>query len=86
MALNVDGAAEAARIDAELHDAGEPIGALDTLVAGVVREAGGIVVTHDDHFERVDDRDVVRYDEWRGRLAPLSPRCCPFYMYIRSSG
>lgn len=61
--LTVDGAAEAARIDAELHGAGEPLGALDTLIAGTVREAGGAVVTHDDHFERVDDLDVVRYDE-----------------------
>ncbi|WP_207591695.1 PIN domain-containing protein [Halomontanus rarus] len=56
--VTVDGVAEAARIDGELHDAGEPIGALDTLIAGVVRDAGGTVVTRDDHFERVDGLDV----------------------------
>ncbi|MEY7850468.1 type II toxin-antitoxin system VapC family toxin [Natrarchaeobius sp. A-rgal3] len=56
--LTIDGAAEAAKIDWELHSAGEPIGPLDTLIAGVVREAGGTVVTRDDHFERVDGLDV----------------------------
>ncbi|WP_217350866.1 type II toxin-antitoxin system VapC family toxin [Salinadaptatus halalkaliphilus] len=59
VSLTVDGAAEAARIDSELHSAGEPIGPLDTLIAGVVREAGGTVVTRDEHFERVDDLDVA---------------------------
>lgn len=61
--VTVDGAAEAARIDAELHAGGEPIGALDTLIAGVVRDVDGTVVTRDDHFERVADLDVVRYDQ-----------------------
>lgn len=51
--LTIGGAAEAAKIDEELHSSGEPIGPLDTLIAGVVREAGGTVVTRDDHFERV---------------------------------
>lgn len=59
----VSGAAEGARIDRELHEAGEPIGALDTLIAGIVRDAGGTVVTADAHFERVEGLDVVRYDE-----------------------
>lgn len=61
--LTVGGAAEAARVDRELHDVGEPIGALDTLIAGVVRDAGGTMVTADPHFERVDGLDVLRYDE-----------------------
>lgn len=61
--LTVGNAAEAARVDRELHDAGEPIGALDTLIAGVIRDAGGTVVTSDADFERVDGLDVLRYDE-----------------------
>lgn len=63
ISLSTRGAAEAARIDAELHERGEPIGALDTLIAGVVRDAGGTVVTNDEHFDRVDGLDVERYDE-----------------------
>ena len=62
VALSVGAAAEAARIDAELHDSGTAIGSLDTLIAGVVRDAGGSIVTRDDHFERVDGLTVVRYD------------------------
>lgn len=61
IALSAAGAAEAALVDAELHDRGEPIGALDTLIAGVVRDAGGTVVTADDHFDRVADLDVEHY-------------------------
>lgn len=56
--LTFGSAAEAARIDAELHGNGEPIGSLDTLIAGVARDAGATVVTRDSHFDRVDDLDV----------------------------
>lgn len=61
--LTVDSAAEAARIDAELHSDGTPIGALDTLIAGVVRETGGTIVTADSHFDQVDDLATVNYRE-----------------------
>lgn len=40
----------------------EPIGPLDTLIAGVVRDAGGTVVTRDDHFERVPELAVELLD------------------------
>jgi predicted nucleic acid-binding protein len=63
--LTAEGAAEAAIIDAELQAAGTPIGAMDTLIAGVVREAGATLVTADDHFERVDGVSVVDYRETR---------------------
>jgi len=53
--------AEAARVDEELRGEGTPIGAMDTLIAGIVRERGGTVVTADDHFERVDGLEVHRY-------------------------
>jgi predicted nucleic acid-binding protein len=59
--LSAAGAAEAALVEAELRDAGTPIGSLDTLIAGMVREAGGTVVTGDDHFERVAGLGVERY-------------------------
>jgi len=38
----------------ELHANGTPIGSLDILVAGVVREAGGTLVTAGGHFDHVD--------------------------------
>jgi predicted nucleic acid-binding protein len=61
--LTVDGAAEAALVDTELWTAGSPIGAMDTLIAGIVREAGATLVTSDRHFRRVDALDVVDYRE-----------------------
>lgn len=62
LALTAGGAAETARVDAELHERGEPIGPLDTLIAGIVREAGGTIVTGDAHFERVAGLSVEHYD------------------------
>ena len=59
--LSVDGAAEAALISAELRDAGEAIGPMDTLIAGIVRNTGATIVTADDHFERIDGLDVRHY-------------------------
>lgn len=65
--LTVDGAGEAALVDAELRAAGTPIGAMDTLIAGVVREAGGTLVTADEDFARVSGLDVRDYrDEENG--------------------
>ncbi|KXB02453.1 twitching motility protein PilT [candidate division MSBL1 archaeon SCGC-AAA261F17] len=61
--LTIEGAAEAALIDAELHKAGEPIGPLDTLIAGIAREKSATLVTRDPHFERISNLDVLRYDE-----------------------
>lgn len=58
VALTIGAAANAARIDAELHSNGEPMGSLDTLIAGVARDAGATVVTRDAHFERVANLDV----------------------------
>ena len=60
--LDVDGAAEAARIDAKLHGEGRPIGALDTLIAGMVRAADGELVTADPHFEAVAGLAVSGYE------------------------
>ncbi|MBX0286817.1 PIN domain-containing protein [Haloarcula salinisoli] len=59
--LTVEGAAEAALIEAELEDGGAKIGPMDTLIAGVVREAGGTLVTRDSHFDRVAGLEVQRY-------------------------
>ena len=52
---------EAALIEAELLDRGAPINAVDMLIAGVVREAGGTIVTRDDDFEHVDGLTVETY-------------------------
>lgn len=62
MPLTAGAAAETARIDAELHEQGEPIGPMDTLIAGIIREAGGSIVTDDEHFARVDGLNVHHYD------------------------
>ena len=59
--LSVEGAAEAALVRAELHADGTPIGPMDTLIAGIVRECGGTLITADDHFDRVDGLDVQYY-------------------------
>ena len=61
--LNLDhsGAREAALVEAELLDAGSPINLGDILIAGVVRDAGGTVVTNDSDFESVPNLDVELY-------------------------
>lgn len=51
-------ARDAAAIRAALIDAGDMIGAADTMIAGTAREAGATLVTADDHFERVPDLPV----------------------------
>ncbi|WP_336339240.1 PIN domain-containing protein [Haloarcula brevis] len=59
--LTVDGAAEAAVIKTELREKGAKIGAMDTLIAGMVRDSSGSLVTRDDHFDRVDGLDTETY-------------------------
>lgn len=55
-------AGEAATIEVDLKRRGEDIGARDTMIAGVVRDAGGTVVTRNTrHFDRVPDLDVTSY-------------------------
>lgn len=54
-------AREAALIDGELVAAGREINLADVMIAGAVREAGGTVVTRDDHFQRIDGLDVKTY-------------------------
>lgn len=51
-------AREAAQVDAELHDDGNPLGLGDCLIAGTVRCMDGTLVTRDDDFEVVPDLDV----------------------------
>lgn len=59
--LTTAAAMEAARIDGELYAAGEQVNAADRLIAGVVRHAGGSIVTRDRDFERVPGLEVERY-------------------------
>ena len=54
-----DAASRAAAIDARLVEAGEPINAMDVLIAGTALAAGAPLVTTDGHFERVQDLDVI---------------------------
>lgn len=51
-------AREAARIRADLLDRGERINAVDTLIAGVARDADAVLVATDGHFERVPRLEV----------------------------
>jgi tRNA(fMet)-specific endonuclease VapC len=59
MPLTPDAAREAALVEAELLDQGTPINALDTLIAGIVREAGATLVTRDADFKRVKGMEVI---------------------------
>lgn len=52
---------EAAVIEAELLDTGEPINLGDTLIAGVCRHNGARLLTRDTHFDRVEDLEVLAY-------------------------
>lgn len=54
-----EGAAkEAARIRDQLGRDGTMIPTQDVMIAGVVRDAGGTLVTRDDDFTAVEDLDV----------------------------
>lgn len=61
LSLTDAAAREAALVEAELLDAGEPINLGDTLIAGVCRHNGARIVTRDGHFERVRDLEVESY-------------------------
>lgn len=53
LALTDAAAKEAAMVRAAMLDAGSPVGAADTLIAGISREAGATLVTLDGDFERI---------------------------------
>lgn len=55
-------AKEAAMVRAAMLDDGAPIGAADTLIAGIAREAGATLVTRDGDFERVSHLQVSVLD------------------------
>lgn len=59
--LTETAAAEAARIETELMGDGSRIKKRDVLIAAVVREAGGTIVTRDEHFDRVEGLSVEFY-------------------------
>ena len=56
-------AREAAEIRATLLDRGEPINAVDYLIAGIARDRGATVVSADGDFEKIDDLDVFNLRE-----------------------
>lgn len=56
-------AAEAALVEAELLDAGDEVNMGDVVIAGTCRHHGADLATGDSHFGRVDDLDVIQYDE-----------------------
>lgn len=57
--LTVGGAEEAAKIRATLAGRGEPIGAFDSLIAGVARDIDAPLVATDGDYNRVDDLEVI---------------------------
>lgn len=63
LSLSRSAVREAACIEAELLDQGTPINPLDMLIAGVIREAGAVLVTRDSDFGRVDGLDVEQFHE-----------------------
>lgn len=62
LALTDAAAKEAAMIRAGLLDRGEPIGAADTLIAGIARERGATLLTCDGDFERVPNLQLTVLD------------------------
>lgn len=54
-------AREAAIIEAELAENGEPINRGDIVIAGIVRDVGGRLVTRDADFEKVPGLLIERY-------------------------
>lgn len=62
LAFTERAAGEAAEIEVDRESRGEYIGARDTMIAGIVRDAGETVVTRNTgHFGRVSNLDVVSY-------------------------
>lgn len=57
--LTTTAAEEAAEVRVTLADRGEKIGPFDSLIAGTAREADATLVTTDEHYQRVDDLDVL---------------------------
>lgn len=51
--LTDDRALEAARVEQETREDGEPLAIADCLIAGIVRAVGGTIVTRDRDLERV---------------------------------
>ena len=54
-------AREAATIEAELLEEGNPINLGDVLIAAVCRHNGGQLVTRDADFDAVDDLEILSY-------------------------
>lgn len=61
LALTEPAAREAALVEAELREAGDPVNLGDTLIAGICRHAGAPVATRDAHFDRVPDLEIIEY-------------------------
>lgn len=59
--LTVESAREAALVEAELLDAGEPINLGDVIIAGICRVNGAELVTRDDHYDRIEGLRVRTY-------------------------
>jgi predicted nucleic acid-binding protein len=59
--LSVPDPIGAARIDTELHDAGEQFTLCETIMAGGARNRGPTLVAADDHFRGIDGLEVVNY-------------------------
>lgn len=59
--LNDAAAQEAAVIEAELEESGEPINLGDVLIAGICRHHGARLVTRDSHFADVPDLETEGY-------------------------
>lgn len=59
--LTEPAAQEAAIIEAELLNEGNPVNLGDVLIAGICRQAGARLVTRDADFDNIDGLDVISY-------------------------
>lgn len=61
LSLTAPAVREAALIEAELLESGEPVNLGDTLIGGICRHNGARIVTRDSDFDRIEDLEVIPY-------------------------
>lgn len=59
--LSAPAAREAATVEAELLDVGQPVDPGDLLIAGVCRHHGAGLVTRDADFDRIAELETIEY-------------------------
>ena len=59
--MGIKDSVEAGKVYQELKEKGDPVGEMDTLISGQVRNRDLVLVTRDKHFEKVEEIEVEFY-------------------------